>query len=509
MSPPYTLLFEHTAEGIAEHAVPVAAEWVRRGHAALVMATEKSLPAVQKAHASIAPQAPLRYGVLNRDPIDWAGISAIFNVIPGEPGPAFRDLRGRCDIPRVTINHGLTDKQTTFPADFIGNGVGYANVLFACGPAMFKGSWERYIQKWPEILHSLKIIPIGSPKTDVLFDGTFQRDAVLHSLGMDPALPAVLYAPTYQKEASLEQAGLDIIRALAALPINVLVRPHHLSMTESWMARLRELERLQKNLRVVETSSNPLFVAADLLVGDVSGACFEYLLQDKPVVFYDVPMFFEAHGQNGVGYWGREAGVLASNPEALCAAVLAELANPARKAGDRKRLISQLVYQTGNAASRAVEALLDLIEGRQDYPTWGPRQCLRQDALLQECLLERLERCAVENGAVALFGAGAHTPWLVKLMTTAAARGRRMPRLACILDDRAGQLPASLSGLPVLVPEKAAGFSAILLSTDYHQALFRKRCEDVFGQNMPVIDLYAPFPWHRPGAAKASGITTS
>ena len=28
MSRPYTLLFEHTAGGIAEHAVPVAAEWL-------------------------------------------------------------------------------------------------------------------------------------------------------------------------------------------------------------------------------------------------------------------------------------------------------------------------------------------------------------------------------------------------------------------------------------------------------------------------------------------------
>ena len=199
MSREYTLLFEHTAGGIAEHAVPVAAEWLRRGHRALVMTTQQALPAVQKAHEGLS----VRYGIFGRDAVDWAGIDALFNVIPGEPGPAFRDIHGRCDIPRVTINHGLTDKQTTFPADFIGNGVGYANALFACGPAMFKGSWERYIQKWPEILHSLQIVPIGAPKTDVLFDGTFQRDDVLRSLQLDPQRPAVLYAPTYQKEASL------------------------------------------------------------------------------------------------------------------------------------------------------------------------------------------------------------------------------------------------------------------------------------------------------------------
>ncbi|OGV46884.1 MAG: hypothetical protein A2X46_16025 [Lentisphaerae bacterium GWF2_57_35] len=492
----YTLLFEHTSGGIAEHAVPVAAEWIRRGHVALVMTTAQELPAVQKAHEGLA----VRYEIFGGAGVDWANVNAIFNVIPGEPGPIFRDIRGRCDIPRVTINHGLTDKQTTFPADFIGNGVGYANVLFACGPAMFKGSWEKYIRKWPEILHSLKVVPIGSPKTDVLFDGTFQRDEVLQSLGLDPKRPAVLYAPTYQKEASLEQAGEDIIQALVSLPISVIVRPHHLSMRKEWMDRLRELEAAHSNLRVIASSSNPLFVAADLLVGDVSGACFEYILQDKPVVFYDVPAFFEAHGRAGVGYWGRDAGTIVKTPDELRAAVMSELLHPERMAKARKSLIGQLVSERGGAAVRAVDALLDMIEGRLDYPTWGPRQCLRQDTMLRSYLLERLERCALETESIALFGAGAHASWLLDFMQRVSATGRRMPCVTCILDDHAISSNATLNEIPIVAPCKEMSFSfdAVIFATDYHQAAFRKRCEEVFGKELPTIDLYEPFPWHRP-----------
>jgi hypothetical protein len=500
MSKIYTILFEHTAAGIAEHAVPVAVEWIRRGHQALVMAPASELEAVKRAHGRLTER--IRYGVFGQDDIDWPQMDALFNIIPGEPGPAFRNLQSRCDIPRVTMNHGLTDKQTTFPADFIGHGVGYANVLFACGQAMFRGSWERYIQKWPEIVHSLKVMYIGCPKTDVLFDGTFKRDEVLRSLGMDPKRPAVLYAPTYQKEASLEQAGIEIIQALVTLPISVLVRPHHLSMAKGWIGKLRKLEEAHTHLRVIESSSNPLFVAADLLVGDVSGACFEYILQDKPVVFYDVPAFFKAHGCGGVGYWGREAGVIVTTPQELSAAVMAELAHPEQKADARKKLTRQLVPQPGGAAARAVDALLDLIESRAEYPTWGPRQCLRHDTLLNAYTLERLERCALETSGVALFGAGAHALRLLGLMQQAVQAGRRMPRVMYILDDKAIGQESKLNGIPVVVPqaELKASFDAVIFATDYHQSAFHKRCEDVFGKGMPIIDLYEHFPWHRPGA---------
>src|SRR5204862_2525 len=38
---------------------------------------------------------------------------------------------------------------------------------------------------------------IGMPKADCLVDGTFDRDAVLLSLGLDPARPTILYSPTW------------------------------------------------------------------------------------------------------------------------------------------------------------------------------------------------------------------------------------------------------------------------------------------------------------------------
>lgn len=334
---------------------------------------------------------------------------------------------------------------------------------------------------------------------------------MLESLKLDPGRPTVLYAPTYQREASLEQNGLAIIESLASLNINMLMRLHHLSVAprkngtfvpRDWRTVLRKLEHKYLNLRVVEGDSNPYFVAADLLVGDVSGACYEYILQDKPVVFYDVPSFFEAHGKSGVSYWGRDAGTIVTNPCKLKTAVMDELQNPACRAAARRKLISQLVYECGNAAKRAIAALVDLIEHRIEYPIWGPRQNVRQDALLHAYILERLERCAVETKEVALFGAGAHTPRLLQIMDTAKSNGHRMPKVAFILDDCADAITQPLRGIPVVQPnnDMAPKIDAIILSTDYHQQKLLRRCRDIFGPTMPIIDLYSLFPWHRPGA---------
>ena len=56
---------------------------------------------------------------------------------------------------------------------------------------------------------------IGMPKADCLVDGTFDRDAVLLSLGLDPARPTVLYAPTWSPASSLNAMGVELVARAA------------------------------------------------------------------------------------------------------------------------------------------------------------------------------------------------------------------------------------------------------------------------------------------------------
>ena len=139
----------------------------------------------------------------------------------------------------------------------------------------------------------IEIVEVGCPKTDDLFDGTYERTSVLSKLGMPTERPTVLYAPTWEKEASLEQHGEHIISSLAELEINLLVKPHPLTVSDrtdaflienghggkNWKRLLEEWERRHSNLRWVrDPYANPYLVAADLLVSEGSGIAFEYVL---------------------------------------------------------------------------------------------------------------------------------------------------------------------------------------------------------------------------------------
>jgi hypothetical protein len=326
---------------------------------------------------------------------------------------------------------------------------------------------------------------------------------------LDPTKPTVLYAPTWQAEASLEQQGPDIIAALAQLDANILVKLHHCSMDaparhpgcadRTWDAILAELKQKYTNLKHVRGNSIPVFAAADLMVSDASGAAFEFMLQDRPVIFMDVPDFFRVHGTEGIGYWGRSGGETVHDPGELAGCVHRHLEQPDLQQADRRRLISELVYNRGHAIEQAVTTLLDLVEGRIPYPTWGPVMHRQHDILLETYIMTRLQQAACETPSIALYGKGKHTERLLALLQRAKRKGYTLPRITCILDDHAEDAEM-LRDIPVLQPGQAhdQAFQAVLLSSDYFQDSMRQRCRDLFGEDMPTIDLYTSFDWLHP-----------
>ena len=72
---------------------------------------------------------------------------------------------------------------------------------------------------------------VGYPKLDDLLNGRWAAADVRRSLGLDPALPTVLFAPTFSVAGALHVAGLDIIRTALERDVNVVVKLHDRSMT--------------------------------------------------------------------------------------------------------------------------------------------------------------------------------------------------------------------------------------------------------------------------------------
>jgi hypothetical protein len=213
---------------------------------------------------------------------------------------------------------------------------------------------------------------IGYPKVDCLVNGTFDRRQIQDALGLDPSLPTVLYAPTWSAHSSLNSIGAELLPALAALDVNVIVKLHDRSFDErsrtigsiDWR---HELDALCRSWRVHGARdgdiSRYLFVS-DVLVTDHSSAGFEFMLLDRPVVVIDCPPLLK-HARvapDKVQLLRDAAIVVKDESAAITRAVRRALADPSAAASERRAAAAQMFYRPGTATARAVQCIYDALK---------------------------------------------------------------------------------------------------------------------------------------------------
>jgi CDP-glycerol glycerophosphotransferase (TagB/SpsB family) len=212
---------------------------------------------------------------------------------------------------------------------------------------------------------------VGMPKVDCLVDGTFTREHVLHALGLDPIRPTVLYAPTWSPAASLNAMGPALLEALAAMPINVIVKLHDRSRDLrpqysggiDWVTRLQPLLRPRQGVIAPGHDISPYLVASDVMITDHSSAGFEFLLRDRPIVRIHRPELIELANihPDYVSLLGSVSESVDDLPSAV-RAVERALADPAERSTERRRVAADLFYKPGGATARAAREMYDVIE---------------------------------------------------------------------------------------------------------------------------------------------------
>jgi CDP-glycerol glycerophosphotransferase (TagB/SpsB family) len=212
---------------------------------------------------------------------------------------------------------------------------------------------------------------IGMPKVDCLVDGTFDRDAVLLSLGLDPARPTVLYAPTWSPASSLNAMGVELVNGLRRMPINLIVKLHDRSRDlrtfysggVDWVARLEPLMTPGQSLIAPAHDISRYLVAADLMITDHSSAGFEFLLRDRPIVRIHRPALIELANihPDYVNLLAAVSDSIEVADDAL-AAVARGLDNPGARSPERRAAAADLFHDPGGATGRSITALYELIE---------------------------------------------------------------------------------------------------------------------------------------------------
>ncbi len=205
-----------------------------------------------------------------------------------------------------------------------------------------------------------RLVVTGLAKLDRLARGELKRDEILPSLGLDPALKTVLFAPTGDEGNALHRFGDQIIENLRRLPINLIVKPHDHADPDKkckvdWIERLRAMkfERFHASLG---SDVVPLLAASDMLLTDASSVAFEYTVLDRPIVFMHVPEILEGENahQFDMKTWGRKGGDIVHDPKELLELVPRLLENPNEKSEIRRAIAADLFHRPGHAAERAV-----------------------------------------------------------------------------------------------------------------------------------------------------------
>jgi CDP-glycerol glycerophosphotransferase (TagB/SpsB family) len=212
---------------------------------------------------------------------------------------------------------------------------------------------------------------IGMPKVDCLVDGTLEQASVLRSLGLRPDRATVLYAPTWSPASSLNHLGIDLLRRLRSLPVNVIVKLHDRSCDLrprysggiDW--RLALAPHLEAGVSALAPSSDicPCLVAADVMITDHSSAGFEYLLRDRPIVRIHVPQLLELARVHPD--YVRLLGDVSESTVGVddtVAAIERALTDPARRSAARRAVAADLFHQPGSATARCAAAIYEAIE---------------------------------------------------------------------------------------------------------------------------------------------------
>jgi CDP-glycerol glycerophosphotransferase (TagB/SpsB family) len=220
---------------------------------------------------------------------------------------------------------------------------------------------------------SAAIRMVGLPKADALVNGAWTRDAVLASLGLDPALPTVLYAPTWSPASSLNAMGLPLVTRLMDAwsgAVNLIVKLHDRSRDlrtrysggVDWVDALAPALAGRTGVVAGGHDVSPFLAAADLMVTDHSSAGFEFLLRDRPIVRIHCPRLI-AEANIHADYVGLLASVAdsASTLDAVVDAVERALATGDRLSETRRAVAADLFYRPGGATGRAVRQLYEAI----------------------------------------------------------------------------------------------------------------------------------------------------
>ena len=224
--------------------------------------------------------------------------------------------------------------------------------------------------------HGIKNMPrlhkIGCPKSDVIFGLSMDKKDFLKSNGLDPELPALFHAPTWNPDTSVFTWRDDILSVTERHKVNMIVKIHPGAYIDpnnvkssggiDWKSFF-ESDNLKKKriVNAYHTDSPEYIMASDIAITDISTIWIECYFLKKPIIFLDIPKFFESHQKNSLGDFRDDYGYLVKSAEELDKIIDGLLKGkiPPR---DPPPIKDMLLYNQGVATEKTIEKMTELLK---------------------------------------------------------------------------------------------------------------------------------------------------
>lgn len=214
-------------------------------------------------------------------------------------------------------------------------------------------------------------IKAGSPRNDILVkNDPADIRRVREKLGVKDGVRLLLYAPTYRDNSRSipQEAQMDLARTLACLEAKTgekwmcLFRAHYLSAgidLESVRGRVADVTGYDDMAE--------LLLAADMVLTDYSSCALDFILRDKPAIFYTAD-WDEYVAARGVYFDVYKVPFLTAANQAELEAVIGGLT--AEKARQNCADIREYFgyYETGRATDAACDYIIERLGSRRKFP---------------------------------------------------------------------------------------------------------------------------------------------
>lgn len=211
----------------------------------------------------------------------------------------------------------------------------------------------------------------GSPRNDILLkNDPDDIRRVREKLGVRDGVRLLLYAPTYRDNQSVipRSAQMDLNRTLSLLEAKTgerwmcLFRAHYLSAGI-------DLEAVRG--RIVDVTGYDdmaeLLLAADMVLTDYSSCALDYVLRDRPAIFY-IPDWDDYVATRGVYFDVRKTPCMTAANQAELEALIDGLTpeKAARNCADIRAHFGY--YETGRATDAACDYIIERLGSRRKFP---------------------------------------------------------------------------------------------------------------------------------------------